>query len=490
MLFNSQIFVLFFVSVFVLYWSLRARTPQNILLLIASYVFYGTWSWKFLLLMIASTLFDYACGNLIGATTDRKRRQQILVASIAANLGLLFTFKYCGFFIQESVDFLAQLGFRANLPVLQIVLPVGISFYTFQSLGYVVDVYRGKTPPTRNLLNYSLYVAFFPQLVAGPIERAGHLLPQFERPRSLSLAGFESGLFLMIFGLFKKIVIADNLAPYVDSVFSDPNAYSGAAIGTAIVFFAFQIYCDFSGYTDTARGAARMLGFELMQNFHYPYIATNPVDFWRRWHISLSRWFQDYLYYPLAMRYMRKGGWGSKYKAHIAAMTLIGLWHGANWTFLIFGLYWGVLIALYLFWTERFAQWRPRLRSVPLFPNGDAARRALATAIMFVFVCIGWTLFRASSLSNAWAMLSGLLVPVGFGTVVNPEVATVAVLWALIIGLLAMEWLARRNPQWAAHVITGEWSGAWVRSALVAVILFSYIAADHGVARPFIYFQF
>ena len=355
MLFNSLTFVVFYVAVFALYWSVRAKTPQNILLLAASWIFYGAWSWKFLLLLLGSTVLDYLCGLLISSTSDRRRKRLVLITSVTANLLFLATFKYLGFFATELADLLQRLGFNANLPVLQIVLPVGISFYTFQTIGYVVDVYRGKVPATRNFLVYALYVAFFPQLVAGPIERAGHLIPQFMKPRVWSTPAFESGLQLAFWGLFKKIVIADNLAPYVDAVYDSPGEFSGATLLIATIFFAFQIYCDFSGYTDTARGVARMLGFELIRNFNFPYISKTPVEFWRRWHISLSQWFQDYLYYPLAMRYMRRGGFLSKYKAHIVSMALIGFWHGANWTFLVFGLYWGITIAMYLAIVERAA---------------------------------------------------------------------------------------------------------------------------------------
>ena len=343
------------------------------LLLIASYVFYGAWSWKFLLLLIASTLVDYGVGRLIAATPDIKRKRALLVASVAVNLQFLGFFKYYGFFVTEAVHLLDSLGFQAHVTTLQIVLPVGISFYTFQSLSYVVDVYRGKLQAERNPLDYALYVAFFPQLVAGPIERATHLLPQFKRERTFSGREFENSLQLIVWGLFKKVVIADNLAPYVNAVYSDPTSYSGGTLFTATVFFAFQIYCDFSGYSDTARGTAKTLGFELMKNFDFPYFSRNPVEFWRRWHISLSGWFQDYLYFPLAMRYMRQGGWASNCKAHIISMGLIGLWHGANWTFLVFGLYWGVVIAVYLAVSERLAEADEELVAA-------VGRRALAHA--------------------------------------------------------------------------------------------------------------
>jgi D-alanyl-lipoteichoic acid acyltransferase DltB (MBOAT superfamily) len=504
MLFNSPTFVVFFVCVFAAYWLLRSRVQQNILLLVASYVFYGAWSWKFLLLLLLTTLVDYTCGRVIHASATARRRRFVMLASVATNLGILATFKYLGFFVQETATLLESIGWRVNLPVLEIVLPVGISFYTFQSIGYVVDVYRGKIPPTRNLIEYALYVAFFPQLVAGPIERSGHLIPQFQRHRQWSRQAFDSGLQLMIWGLFKKIVIADHLAPFVDAVYARPEAYDGSALATATVFFAFQIYCDFSGYTDTARGAARLLGFELVRNFDYPYVSRTPVEFWRRWHMSLSTWFQDYLYFPLAMHYLRKGGWGSKYKAHIVSMGLIGFWHGANWTFISFGLYWGVVIALYLSFTERFAKSSeervPGRRTAPRFeryaPTSGrwaSVRRWSSPASvigMFVVASLGWVLFRADSMTTAWQILSNLFSAEGLHTVLRPDVPDAPTLWALIGGLLLLEWLYRNRPTLRTALRGGHVTGIAARYALVAAILFSYVITQGGAGQPFIYFQF
>lgn len=490
MLFNSVTFVVFYAIVFALYWMLRARTPQNVLLLAASWVFYGAWSWKFLLLLIASTLIDYCCGLLIERAPSARRKRAVLIVSVAANLTFLGTFKYLGFFVTELAALLERLGMNASMPVLEIVLPVGISFYTFQTIGYVVDVYRGKVPAERNLLHYALYVAFFPQLVAGPIERAGHLLPQFEKPRVWSTPAFESGLQLAVWGLFKKIVIADNLAPYVDAVYASPGAYSGAALTTATVFFAFQIYCDFSGYTDTARGVARMLGFELMKNFDFPYVSKTPVEFWQRWHISLSRWFQDYLYFPLAIRYMRRGGWASKYKAHIVAMALIGVWHGANWTFLVFGLYWGALIAAYLALVERASRVETSGPIARLAAARPALHDAAAIGAMFVFVCVGWVLFRAETLGDAWQVLANASPFAGTAAVVGETAIDPAVLWALIVGLWLAEWCYRRWPAIRESLVGGRLPAIAGRYALVAAILVSAGTSQLDGARPFIYFQF
>jgi D-alanyl-lipoteichoic acid acyltransferase DltB (MBOAT superfamily) len=485
MLFNSPSFIVFFIVVFALYWTARRRLAQNVILLAASYVFYGAWSRFFLLLLIASTLVDFLCALAIGRASTPRAKRLVLIASITINLTFLGTFKYAGFFVTEAAELLSWLGFQANVPVLQIVLPVGISFYTFQSIGYVIDVYRGKHPPTFNLLDYALYVAFFPQLVAGPIERASHMLPQFARERTFSRAAFESGLQLMIWGLFKKVVIADNLAPYVNAVYAQPAAFSGAAVMTATVFFAFQIYCDFSGYTDTARGVARTLGFDLVKNFDSPYLSRTPVEFWRRWHISLSQWFQDYLYFPLAMHFMRRRTWGSRYLPHLIAMGLIGFWHGANWTFIVFGLYWGCVIAGYLYVLERRATMK-----TPIVKVRGKLHTSMSIVAIFVIACIGWVLFRAGSLSDAWSVLTSLAAPFGDPRLYRPEIGPLPALWLLIGGLWLAEAAALRWPALPKLVSATAPRRLAARYGMLAAILFGYIALQEGLARPFIYFQF
>ncbi|HUQ53042.1 MAG TPA: MBOAT family O-acyltransferase [Gammaproteobacteria bacterium] len=490
MLFNSVTFVAFYVTVFAAYWLLHARRPQNLLLLGASWIFYGAWSWKFLLLLLASTVLDYVCGLLIDGAASQRRKRLVLIVSVTSNLLFLATFKYLGFFAAELAALLERVGFDASLPVLNIVLPVGISFYTFQTIGYVVDVYRGKVRAERDFFDYALYVAFFPQLVAGPIERAGHMLPQYKAPRVWSAPKFESGLQLAFWGLFKKVVIADKLAPYVDVVYGNPADFSGVALVTATVFFAFQIYCDFSGYTDTARGVARMLGFELMPNFAFPYISKSPVEFWQRWHISLSKWFQDYLYYPLAIRYMRKGGWGSKYKAHIVAMALIGIWHGANWTFLVFGLYWGCVIALYLFLQERAANAEPGGLAERIAGWTAPVRDFGSVALMFMLVSIGWVYFRAESIHDAWYVLTHVFSASGAPDVMRPEIVDTAVLWTLIAGLCCAEWLYRHSDLVRRRLEANQLAAIAGRYALLAAIVVASGASQVDGARPFIYFQF
>jgi D-alanyl-lipoteichoic acid acyltransferase DltB (MBOAT superfamily) len=488
MLFNSLTFAVFYVAVFGLYWLVRARQPQNLLLLAASWFFYAAWSAKFLLLLIGTSVLDYVCGRLIEAAPTPHRKRLVLLVSVCTNLSVLAIFKYLGFFVAEFAQLLTSLGLEAHLPTLSIVLPVGISFYTFQSIGYVVDVYRGKIRAARNPVDYGLYVAFFPQLVAGPIERAAHLIPQFQKPRAFSGVALESGLQLVFWGLFKKVVIADNLAAYVDVVYAAPADYSGAALVTATVFFAFQIYCDFSGYTDIARGVARTLGFELIRNFDDPYRATSPVDFWRRWHMSLSQWFQDYLYYPLALKFLRRGGWLDKYKAHIVSMALIGLWHGANWTFLVFGLYWGIAIALYLAVVEARRGAPAAVAQTASLASG--VRHTFAIVAMFAVVCVGWVFFRAASIGDAWYVLTHLFSTSGIATVVRTEVASTSILWALVVGLYCAEWIYRQTPRLRDWLAVGRVPAVAGRYALLGAILLAHSTHQIDVARPFIYFQF
>jgi len=489
MLFNSPEFVVFLVAIFSLYWVLPSLRMQNRLLLVGSYIFYGFWSWKFLGLIVISTLVDYVCGMAIGGTDNVRRRRRILYASLVTNLGILGAFKYANFFISETQGLLTALGFQVNPFTLEVILPIGISFYTFQSLSYTIDIYRGKLKPTRNFLDFALFVSFFPQLVAGPIERATNLLPQVQNPRRFSLPDAASGVQLMVWGMFKKVMIADNLAPFVDQVYGNPTAYSGSVLFTATVFFAFQIYCDFSGYSDIARGCARTLGFDIIVNFNLPYFSRNPVEFWERWHISLSKWFQDYLYFPMAMHYMRKGGWLAKYKAHIIAMTLIGFWHGANWTFVVFGFYWGMVIVLYLVAKERLTGLFEILyASEPGLLQRIAA--PLSVLVMFVLVCIGWILFRADSMADFVTVTTHMLSPVGATEVYGIGVWKAGTLWLLVGGLYLAEAVYRSRQAFAETFLSQRWVRVTTRYALLVPIMVSYAVAQGTGAQPFIYFQF
>jgi len=385
MLFNSLEFVVFFVVVLALY-SVLNHSRQNALLLAASYLFYGAWDYRFLALLIGTTVVDYAVALAIDRRSDPLARRRILMFSIVANLGVLGIFKYFNFFADSLVDFAGLFGLTVSPVTLNIVLPVGVSFYTFQSMAYTIDVYRGHLKPCRRLPDFALYVTFFPQLVAGPIERATHLLPQVYARRIVTADKIGAGLSLIALGFFKKVVMADNLAPTVNEIFAKQGGFTAEEVLAGVLCFAFQIYGDFSGYTDIARGTSRLLGFELMDNFREPYFARNPSDFWQRWHISLSSWLRDYLYISLGGN---RGGRLATYRNLMLTMLLGGLWHGAAWNFVWWGLYHGALLVGYRFYEERAGARSTAARS---WLGG-----VLQIAVMFGFTLYGWLLFRATS---------------------------------------------------------------------------------------------
>lgn len=393
MLFNSFDFLVFFLVVFCVQYGLAHR-PRNLFLLAASYFFYGCWDWRFLGLMAVSTIIDYCCSHAIASNDDTARRRRLLTLSIVVNLSILGFFKYAGFFVDSWVTLADSAGIELAPRTWKIILPVGISFYTFQTMSYTWDVYRGEMKPLKNFWDFALYVAFFPQLVAGPIERGKHLSPQIQSGPRTTLPGFQFGSWLVLKGLFKKAVIADNLSPIVDSMFSleSPTAVQ---VMVGVYAFAFQIYCDFSGYTDMARGVGRMMGYDLSLNFRLPYFATNPSEFWQRWHISLSSWLRDYLYIPLGGS---RGGALRTYRNLMLTMVLGGLWHGAAWTFVIWGCFHGLLLIMH----------RRITRGVQLSKSMSRLTYPLRLVAMFHLTCLGWLIFRAESLVNLQAMLAGL----------------------------------------------------------------------------------
>lgn len=395
MLFNSYIFLSFMAVVYALYLVLRPR-QQNAMLLVASYIFYGAWDWRFCSLLLLSTVVDYVVAHRIAASNLAGRRKAWLMGSLVANLGILFGFKYFGFFYDSLVALGAWFGLDLDTLSLRIILPVGISFYTFQTLSYTIDVYRGQIRPARSLADFALYVAFFPQLVAGPIERSSSLLPQIEGARRVTLAGFREGSWLVLLGYYKKVVLADNVAPYVNLVFGDPATASGLAIPIAVLAFAIQIYGDFSGYTDIARGISRWMGFDLMENFRRPYFALSPKQFWQRWHISLSTWLRDYLYLPLGGN---RSGAGRTYFNLMATMVLGGLWHGAAWNFLLWGFYQGLLLVVYR--VLRLEEPLDRLARQPI-----SVTKALVWAQFMVMIGIGWMFFRVESLGDMGILMT------------------------------------------------------------------------------------
>jgi len=402
MVFNSFAFAVFFIIVYSLYLLLQGRLNlQNRLLLVASCIFYGWWDWRFLFLMFFTITVDFHVGRALHRTTDNKKRKLFVTLSILSNLSVLGFFKYFNFFM-DSFDKLFDLfGLTAQTPLLNIILPVGISFYTFQSMSYVVDVYRSQVESAELFLDYAAYVSYFPQLVAGPIERGAHLLPQMLEPRIIKLDQCYEGSYLIFWGLFKKMFIADNLAQIVDPVFASSGPYNGAIVLLALYAFAFQIYCDFSGYSDIARGLGKCMGFDIMINFNLPYFSTNPSEFWKRWHISLSTWLRDYLYIPLGGN--RKGS-GLTYRNLALTMLLGGLWHGAQWTFVVWGAYQGLLLIVHRLMSPIFAFF-------PKIQNRIAQNTWWFIKVFFFFhlVCFGWLFFRAESFTQITAMMQSVI---------------------------------------------------------------------------------
>jgi alginate O-acetyltransferase complex protein AlgI len=462
MFFNSNEFLVF-LGVFVAGYVLvqRSLRLRNLWIVIASYFFYAWWDYRFVALLLTSSLVDFFVGQGLGRTKNTARRKCLLGLSLLVNLGALFFFKYVGFF-QESLQVLLEsFGFQSDWRTLQWVLPVGISFYTFQSLGYTIDVFRGKNKPSDRLLDFLAYVSFFPQLVAGPIERASNLLPQFQSKLRIDRGALEIGLWLVTWGLFKKVVIADNLAPLVDLAFGH-SAATAPVLLLGTLAFGFQIYCDFSGYTDIARGVARWLGFRLMINFNLPYVALNLADFWRRWHISLSTWLRDYLYIPLGGN---RRGVGRTYLNLGLVMLLGGLWHGASMNFVLWGLWHGMGLSLHR-----------------AFAGHVRISKFVSWGLTMVFVFFGWFLFRVTSVEHLYSSLLAFTdwgVPVWGGT------------YLLSLGVLLLPLLGMQFFQWHHKDLNVVLKlRLWARSIVTATLAFLVFSQWHQEGSPFIYFQF
>lgn len=480
MLFNSYIFWVFFAVFLVFYLATRQNwRVQNTVLLVASYIFYGTWDWRFLFLLLYSTVVDYVLARAIERSSSPRRRKTLLVLSLCTSLGILGFFKYFGFFTESLVELLNTLGVENSLPVLTILLPVGVSFYTFQTMSYIIEVYRGKVPAAKNFIDFAAFVSFFPQLVAGPIERAPRMLPQFLRRRVLQPGDFAEGFYLVLLGLFKKIVIADNMAPIVNSIFSrDVSTLSGAEVLIGVYAFAFQIYGDFAGYTDIARGIAKWLGFDLALNFRMPYFAVSPSDFWARWHISLSSWLRDYLYIPLGgNRY----GEAKTYRNLMITMLLGGLWHGAAWTFIAWGFFHGLILCLYRPFEALLKPKRPQevlVRSVPFVPG-----RILAGLIMFQLTCIGWLFFRADSIGQVWGMVQRLFSSF---TMTPFVIGSASMIIFYVLPLLIFEFWLERKSDLLALLKTHWWVRGLVYGYFILMLWFFPALGQY----EFIYFQF
>lgn len=493
MQFNSLDFVIFFPVVVLLYFAIPYRF-RWMLLLAASYYFYMCWRPEYIFLIIISTLVDYGAGIMMGRTSEQGKRKIYLILSLVANLGLLFSFKYFNFFNDSLRSAFNRFNLFYNVPAFNVVLPIGISFYTFQTLSYTIDVYRKKREPEKHLGIFALYVSFFPQLVSGPIERSTRLLAQFYRKNVFDYQRLTNGLKLMLWGMFKKVVIADRLAVLVNRVYSYPTEYSGITLIIATYFFAFQIYCDFSGYSDIAIGAAKVMGYDLMQNFRRPYFAKSIAEFWHRWHISLSTWFRDYLYIPLGGDRVKRIKW---YFNLLAVFAISGLWHGANWTFLL----WGTLHGLYYlcsFWTRSLRQ---RVSEVLKLNKYPILAKSISVFVTFHLVTLAWIFFRANSISEAFYIVTHLFTNVGYFLLHITELGTGKELIGGTFGLNKVELLLAAGLiifMEMIHLIQSRRSitelvskqPIWIRWPLYYAFIFATLLLGKYGVQEFIYFQF
>ena len=488
MLFNSVQFAIFLPIVFLLYWFVFDRLIgkskwqlrlQNAFVVVASYVFYGWWDWRFLLLIAFTSFCSWGSGLLIGKAKTKKAAKAWTALNIVLNLGILAMFKYYDFFVAE---FAQLLHVSSDGLLLKVILPVGISFYTFQALSYSIDVYRGKIEPTKDVLAFFAFISFFPQLVAGPIERATNLLPQFLKKREFNYDTAVDGMRQILWGLFKKIVVADNCAEYVNQVFSTYTEQSGSTLLLAAVFFTFQIYGDFSGYSDIAIGTAKLFGIKLMRNFNVPYFSRDIAEFWRRWHISLTTWFRDYVYIPLG---------GSRVsRAKVVRNTFViflvsGLWHGANWTFIVWGAY-HALLFLPLILTGKNRKYTNQVAEGRVLPTFKETGQMLLT---FLLAVVGWIIFRAESIGQAWEYLCGICNLTLFTIPVFKKLACRIIVYVCI--MLIVEWLQRGKEHGLVMEKKGifkNWYARWV--IYIALTLLCFCIALSVGKSDFIYFQF
>ena len=475
MLFNSIEFLLFLPIVFVLYWFVfnKKLKYQNLLILISSYVFYGWWDYRFLSLILLSTIVDYFIGLGISNQASLKNKRILLWCSVLFNLGVLGFFKYYNFFIDSWIDLFSSVGYDIkSVWTLNIILPVGISFYTFQTMSYTIDIYKGKLKPTKDFISFASFVSFFPQLVAGPIERASNLLPQILKKRVFKYEQGVQGLRLILWGMFKKVVIADSLAPLVNNIYGNYQEFGGGALWLGAIYFAFQIYCDFSGYSDIAIGISKLFGFELMSNFKVPYFSRNIGEFWRRWHISLSTWFRDYLYIPLGGS--KEGKWKSLRNVFIIFLVS-GFWHGANWTFIVWGLFHSILfIPSFVFKNNR------KYVSSVIAENSfmPSLKELFQVLITFLLVTIGWVFFRSETIGDSFNYLNFMF------TSFNINSIPVKGLFYIII-LLFFDFVFKNDSRNIFENLSTR------QKHLTTMLFFIMICVHLSNNKPdFIYFQF
>ncbi|UEQ74494.1 MBOAT family protein [Chryseobacterium arthrosphaerae] len=478
MLFNSIGFAIFLPVVFLLYWLVTNKNLrlQNILLLLASYYFYACWDWRFLFLLMFSTLLDYCTGLKMQEAENQKGKRFWFWLSITINLGFLGVFKYYNFFAQSFAEAISHVGLQVNPWTLQVILPVGISFYTFHGLSYVIDVYKDRIRAESNFVDYAVFVSFFPLLVAGPIERATHLLPQIKKRRTFNYTQAVDGLRQILWGLFKKIVIADNCAQFANQIFNSSADQSGSTLALGAVLFAFQIYGDFSGYSDIAIGTARLFGIDLLRNFAFPYFSRDVAEFWRRWHISLSSWFKDYLYIPLGGS---KGGNWKRIRNTFIIFIVSGFWHGANWTFIV----WGALNALFIMPSIIMKTNRNHLETVAQGNILPTVKEFFQMTVTFSLAVLAWIFFRAENISHAFSYISGIFSRSLFSI---PTI-TPRLLMLLIIIFMVIEWLGREQ-QYAIAKLGLQWKSPLRYAMYYAIIIAIFWFA--GKDQQFIYFQF
>lgn len=479
MFFNSFEYAIFLPIIFIIYWFILNKNLklQNLFLLISSYFFYSCWDWKFLFLLAFSTILDYISGLKIYNSNTQINKKIWLIISVSINLGFLGFFKYYNFFIESFADLIQKLGFTAHYSTLNIILPVGISFYTFHGLSYVFDIYNKKIKPSHNWIEYALFVSFFPLLVAGPIERATHLLPQIEKPRKFNYELAVSGLKQILWGLFKKIVIADNCAKAVNLIFNSYESQSGGTLFLGAILFSFQIYGDFSGYSDIALGSGKLLGIKLIKNFNYPYFSRSIAEFWRRWHISLSSWFKDYLYIPLGGS---KGGTIKRIRNTFIIFLVSGFWHGANWTFIL----WGGLNALFILPSIIFKTNRNNMDIVAkgkILPNFKEFFQIVYT---FLLASFAWIFFRSESLSQAFSYINKM-----FNSIHLPDLSIFNLsLFPLLLLLILVEWKGREN-NYAIEKLFYK-SKTCIRWSFYYILIILMLVFGQKNSQEFIYFQF
>lgn len=480
MLFNSLSFAFFFPLVFGFYWFLAGnrKSWQNLILLVSSYYFYSCWDWRFLFLLIFSTLLDYYTGLKIADSASQVKRKFWLILSIGINLGFLAVFKYFNFFSESFSGLLSNMGFMVNPWSIQVILPVGISFYTFHGLSYVIDIYFRRIPVERNFTDYSVFVCFFPLLVAGPIERASHLLPQIKKSRVFDYEKAVNGLRQILWGLFKKIVIADNCAEQANIIFNSYEEQSGSVLFLGAFFFAFQIYGDFSGYSDIALGSARLLGIELLQNFSFPYFSRDISEFWRRWHISLSSWFRDYLYIPLGGS---KVGTLKKIRNTFIIFLVSGFWHGANWTFIA----WGFLNAVFILPSVLLSTNRKHMEVVAKGKIIPSAIEFFQILFTFFLTTLAWVFFRSDSLSSAFGYLSIAFSKTALQVPVLKSNGWIAL--SLSLCFFIIEWFGREG-RFALEHLGLTWKSPFRYGFYFLLLILMFIFT--GKEQEFIYFQF